>query len=922
MNKKHLKSIAATVCLGFSAFATALAQPVITAQPTSQFLSSGQNALFSVSATGTAPITYQWQFDGTAVAGATSRALGLPNPKPAKSGYYSVIVSNAFGCVTSQVAELKVFVAAAHSLSGIQTESNASVSLSFSGETTALFASYYDQYPLEASSDLVNWSPLATMQRSNAALNTLNFLDTNAPMFNQRFYRTPTNQLATPDPQPTGPYSVGTFSMLLTNIYRTNAQFMVTFWYPAVAQAGVLPAKYVDPQIAVPPGNEEYAYYNFGNVGGVNWDNQAAAFYSHSLSNGPLATNPVIFPVVLYDSGGGGHRRENTDKAEELASWGYVVVGLDTSDTSVSVFPNGTVVDGQTIDYTTAFLGADLGGRVLDMQSLLDELAALNASDPRLGGRLNLNEVGALGWSLGGGTVAELCQRDPRCKAGVFMEPFGILGTNLQSMLTQPLNVPVLFFRSDAGPDPVPGWYVQGDGRPDNRFEIYNEQVTNAYWVRLASTVHGSFADYELIVNSAAMETWSNPLNGQILPLGRASQIVRAYLLSFFNKFLQGQDDHLLDGPSPAYPEVMQFLSTDSNSVAPAYPAAALVQANDGSFYGTTAYGGTNGLGTVFQVTTNGALTTLVSFKGTNGSHPVAALVLGSDGNFYGTTKNGGTNGNNGTVFQMTPAGTLMSLVSFNGTNGNYPSGALVQGTNGNFYGTTLLGGSNGFGTVFEMTYAGLLTTLFAFHGTDGISPLAALEQGSDGNLYGTTGNGGSDSQGTAFKMTPAGSLMTHVSFSGAVGTYPAASLVQGTNGYFYGTTAIGGNLSYNAGSGLGTVFRMIPSGPLATVVEFTGNNGSFCASSLLQSNDGNFYGTTEGGGTDGGGGTVFKMTYAGVLTTLVSFNGGNGSSPAAGLVQGTDGNFYGTTEYGGANGLGTVFQVTPTGVLTTLVSF
>ena len=127
-----------------------------------------------------------------------------------------------------------------------------------------------------------------------------------------------------------------------------------------------------------------------------------------------------------------------------------------------------------------------------------------------------------------------------------------------------------------------------------------------------------------------------------------------------------------------------------------------------------------------------------------------------------------------------------------------------------------------------------------------------------------------------------------------------------------------------NAGNGFGTVFRMTTNGALTTLVNFGGANGSYCVSALVQGSDGDFYGTTTDGGTGGtatgGGGTVFRMTPAGVLTTLVSFNGANGNSPQDPLVQGSDGNFYGTTTYGGANGRGTVFQVTTNGVLTTLV--
>ena len=130
---------------------------------------------FLLVSAGVAPFTYQWLFDGTAIAGATNSALSVPNAQPAQSGYYSVIVSNASGSVTSQVAELKVFVAAPHSLSGIQAESDGSVSLSFAGETTALFAPYYDLYPLETSTNLVDWAPLVTLQRTNTALDTLQF---------------------------------------------------------------------------------------------------------------------------------------------------------------------------------------------------------------------------------------------------------------------------------------------------------------------------------------------------------------------------------------------------------------------------------------------------------------------------------------------------------------------------------------------------------------------------------------------------------------------------------------------------------------------------------------------------------------------------------------------------------------------------
>jgi uncharacterized repeat protein (TIGR03803 family) len=902
MNIKHFRNIVVSVCLGWLAFSLALAQPVITTQPANEFLSPGLTASFAVSETGVQPFTYQWLFDGTAMASATRSDLILADPQPAQWGYYSVIVSNASGAVTSQVAELKVFVAALHSLSGIQTESNGSVNLSFAGETTTSFALYYDLYPLAASSNLFDWVPLAMLQRTNAALDTLHFLDTNAPMFSQRFYRTPSNQLVTPDPQPTGPYPVGTFSMLLTNTNRSNAKFMTTFWYPAVAQAGVLPAKYVEPQVT------SGSYGSYGS--------QIAAFFSHSLSNAPIATNLASYPVVLYDPSWGGQRRENADKTEELASWGYVVVGLDTSDTTISVFPpsvsfpNGEIVYGQTIENTIAGVTAAIEGRLLDLQFVLDELESLNASDPRLGSRLDLDKIGAFGWSMGGSTVAQLCLRDPRCKAGAGIDWFYI-ETDVR---TKPLNVPWLYFRSDDGPDPDPNNPLP-DGSPDDRLEVFKVQVTNAYWAKLVSTIHPSFSDFDLILDSASFESdFGAPLSGQLVPPARVTQIVRTYLLSFFNKFLQGEDDHLLDGPSPAYPEVMQFLSASSISVPPKYPTAALALGADGNFYGTTEYGGASGDGTLFQVTTNGTMTTLVSFNGANGSHPAAALALGSDGNFYGTTAYGGTNGNNGTVFQMTPAGALTTLVSFHGANGSYPVAGLALGSNGNFYGTTEHGGASGDGTVFEMTSAGALTTLISFSSGAHANPVAALAQDTNGDFYGTT-DGGLSADGAVFQMTPSDGLTWLVSFGVGNGANPAGGLAQGSDGSFYGTTEYGG------ASGDGTVFQVTTNGTLTTLVSFNGANGSHPAAALALGSDGNFYGTTAGGGPIGDG-TVFKMTPAGALKTMVSFNGTNGYGPVAGLALGADGNFYGTTEYGGTNGCGTVFQMTPAGALTTLVSF
>ncbi len=340
-------------------------------------------------------------------------------------------------------------------------------------------------------------------------------------------------------------------------------------------------------------------------------------------------------------------------------------------------------------------------------------------------------------------------------------------------------------------------------------------------------------------------------------------------------------------------------------------PYAGLTLGNDGHLYGTTCFGGTNGMGTVFKITTNGILTTLVSFEGFNGSYPqYARLTLGADGNFYGTTPLGGSAGNSGTLFKLTPSGTLTTLVSFDGANGSNPQAGLVLGDDGNFYGTTSGGGSGGYGSVFRVTTNGALTTLVAFDGVSGVGPMAGLTLGDDGNFYGTTFEPGG---GTMFRMTPGGVFSRLTALGNANGAVPNG-LTQGSDGNLYSTTEAGGD------AGLGTVFKLTTNGNLSTLASFNSLNGANPVAALAPGRDGTFYGTTAGGGS-GGYGTVFSVTTNGALTSLVAFDSANGANPQAALTMGSDGDFYGTTE-GGNSGGGTVFKVTTNGTLTTLIAF
>jgi uncharacterized repeat protein (TIGR03803 family) len=386
--------------------------------------------------------------------------------------------------------------------------------------------------------------------------------------------------------------------------------------------------------------------------------------------------------------------------------------------------------------------------------------------------------------------------------------------------------------------------------------------------------------------------------------------------------------------PAQTFTTLHSFDQTDG-----AFPGGALVQATDGNLYGTTADAGPNGRGgTIFKITPSGTLTTLYNFCSqsncTDGESPFAAPVQATNWNVYGTTDSGGASLYDGTIFKITQSGTLTTLYSFCAlsgcTDGIYPNG-LIQAADGNLYGTTNRGGidgggacQQGCGTVFKITPSGTLTTLYNFcmqggeQCTDGQYPSSALIQGSDGNLYGTT-HGATFNYGSVFKITSNGTLTKLYSFCPQQpctdGEYPSAALVQASDGNFYGTTTLWGAHGNNIAGG--TVFKINPSGTLTTLHSFCSLSG--CAdgsrpyAALIQGTDGNLYGTTQLGGANNHG-TIFKITRFGTLTTLYSFcsqiNCSDGGNPYASLIQDTNGAFYGTTSGGGTGGHGSVFSL------------
>jgi uncharacterized repeat protein (TIGR03803 family) len=331
-------------------------------------------------------------------------------------------------------------------------------------------------------------------------------------------------------------------------------------------------------------------------------------------------------------------------------------------------------------------------------------------------------------------------------------------------------------------------------------------------------------------------------------------------------------------------------------------------------------------------------LTTLVSFNGANGEDPYfGSLAQDTNGNIYGVTLSGGpgggqcTNGQGfgcGTIFQITPDGAFSTLYTFcsqeNCSDGIIPTGSLAYDSSGNLYGTAQSGGANFNGTVFQITPEGVLTTLYSFcsetNCADGSDPGAGLVA-LGGDFYGTTQSGGASGVGTIFKITASGQLTTLHSFCSetncADGEVVYGAMIA-ADGKLWGTTLGGGK------NNLGTVFSTTTAGKFKAVHSFNAIDGAEPSGGLLYAN-GKFYGTTDGGGARDDG-TVFEMTASGKLTTLYNFcaeiDCPDGVAPLGGLVQGTNGNLFGTTEAGGKNFRGTVFEITPTGNLTTIYNF
>jgi uncharacterized repeat protein (TIGR03803 family) len=354
--------------------------------------------------------------------------------------------------------------------------------------------------------------------------------------------------------------------------------------------------------------------------------------------------------------------------------------------------------------------------------------------------------------------------------------------------------------------------------------------------------------------------------------------------------------------------EVLSF----SDALSSSGGAVTLAQGRDGRLYGTTDgfSSTTNPDGTIFRVNPDGsAATTLFSLSGTNGQEPAFGLTLAIDGNYYGTTVAGGV-ASSGVLFKVSPTGTYTVLYQFTGgSDGALPVGPPIQASDGNFYGAT------NHGTVYKYvpstaTFSTILT--LSSDGSQGVGIDSPLIQASNGSLYGTAVIGGTSNCGTLFRLSTTGVLIHVYSFPCKLGgKYPQAPLYEASDGNLYGTTVQGGTAGHGCGTvGCGTIFR-VSQGVVSVIYRFSGypNDGALPASGLVQGTDGNLYGSTEQGGVSKFG-TLYQITTSGQYKLLYSFADAIGIFPGASLMQHTNGKFYGTASAGGTNSYGSIYSL------------
>ena len=366
--------------------------------------------------------------------------------------------------------------------SGSQAVTNSSnlppYQLTLSNSSSGLFRDYFDLYVIEATTNLVDWQPLVRLLHTNSTA-PLVFTDTNAAHLSHRY-----SHFLTAFPEPSGPFSVGTFSRLISDPSRsnrynipTNNSFMVSFWYPAVVRGGAFPAAYMDDKLAEDPG----CMCESGNVD----PRLVRRLVAHAVPQAKMVPGDQRFPIVLYSHGYHGHRKLNTHAMEELASHGFIVVAPDHRDCVGTVFPDGRYL--RESEASERSLPSLIPDRIKDTQVLLDKLARINATDPLLAGRLDLGRIGTFGMSLGVADTAEVSRIEASIRCAALLDG-SVDFSSHPELAKSGLQKPVLIMNSPT---------AKADGESQMLFQ---KTTHDAVWFYIQGADHLTFVDAPWVV--------------------------------------------------------------------------------------------------------------------------------------------------------------------------------------------------------------------------------------------------------------------------------------------------------------------------------------------------------------------------------------------------------------------------------------
>ena len=495
-------------------------------QPESMAVAEGRPAKLFAKISGPKPVSYQWQHDGEHLPGETGRILYLPSVGPEDAGDYRLVVSaEGHEPVITAAAVLTVNpppTPGPHEFTDLWIDRDGIPHFSLAGEAPPGFL---DIFAVDASEDLKTWQALPPAVSDNG---TAVMIDSDYRQ--QRFFRAFRNGFWTPYPAPDGPHAVGTFRRQVTNSTGSR-KLMATVWYPATRDVSQAPASWFEPDYV------EHLTKRFGP--GMKVLDQVRG---HSIPGLALSDAQTAWPALILSHAFMGHREDNRDLAETLASHGYVVISANHRDAEFTQLEDGTVVTGTGNLWDNSVLNQ----RMPEVRILLDVLEDWNVSDSLLAGRIDLEAIGALGFSVGGETAAELARRDTRCRAVavIGLEPFWDYHLD-SATVTKPILM--------ALEEPVQE-VSSGDIHINNpAYRLFGMAPGPAYYLRIGGTMHHSLTGVMRIV--------APHVPGGDTDNRRAAGIGNASVVSFFNKHLLGQDDHLLDDLAARIPELVTFLS-------------------------------------------------------------------------------------------------------------------------------------------------------------------------------------------------------------------------------------------------------------------------------------------------------------------------------------------------------------------------